>query len=109
MKMVMAVVPRHEAEGVLSALIAAGHSATFAESRGGMLRQAQYTLFIGVDEPALSQVLDIIRESCHSDVRVESGEAGASASLLPSSATPVSAKVGGAVIFVWDLDQFAIY
>jgi uncharacterized protein YaaQ len=108
MKMVMAVVPRHEAEGVLSALIAAGHSATFTESRGGMLRQAQYTLFIGVEEPALPQVLAIIRESCHSDVRVGRGETSA-ASRLPSSPTSVSARVGGAVVFVWDLDQFAIY
>jgi uncharacterized protein YaaQ len=109
MKMVMAVVPRHEAEGVLSALIAAGHSATFTESRGGMLRQAQYTLFIGVDEPALPQVLGIIRESCHSDVRVERGEAGLPSPSLVSVSAPVSARVGGAVVFVWDLDQFATY
>ena len=108
MKMVMAVVPRDEAEGVLSALIAAGHTATFTESRGGMLRQAQYALFIGVDEQALPQVLDIIHESCHSHVLVESGEdrAGAPAFSTPASA---SVRVGGAVVFVWDLEQFAVY
>ena len=96
MKMVMAVVPRHEAESVLSALISAGHTATFAESRGGMLRQAQYTLFIGVDEPALETVLDIIRESCHSHVRVDRGDPDPTVPLFGTSTT-VSARVGGAV------------
>ena len=108
MKMVMAVVPRDEAEGVLSALIAAGHTATFTESRGGMLRQAQYTLFTGVDEQALPRVLDIIHESCHSHVLVNSGDNQAG---TPAFSTPASApvQVGGAVIFVWDLEQFAVY
>jgi len=108
MKMVMAVVPRDEAEGVLSALIAAGHGVTFTESRGGMLRQAQYTLFTGVDESALDQVLAIIRESCHSHVRIERGEGGFGAPVL-AAPTTVSARVGGAVVFIWDLDQFATY
>ena len=106
--MVMAVVPRDEAEGVLSALIAAGYTATFTESRGGMLRQAQYTLFIGVDESSLELVLAIIRESCHSNVRVDRGEKNVAIPLM-APPTPVSARVGGAVIFVWDLDQFATY
>jgi len=107
MKMVMAVVPRDEAEGVLNSLITAGQTATFTESRGGMLRQAQYTLFIGVDASALDQVLDIIRESCHSSVQVANGgEAGYPATAFPS---PASASVGGAVVFVWDLEQFAIF
>ena len=35
-KMVMAVIPRDEAEHVLDALINAGYSATFMETKGGM-------------------------------------------------------------------------
>ena len=108
MKMVMAVVPRDEAEGVLNALIASGHSATFTESRGGMLRQAQYTLFIGVDGQALPQVLDIIRESCHSQVRVEGGEEEERATPYPRPAA-ASVRIGGAAVFVWDLEQFNTY
>ena len=108
MKMVMAVVPRDEAEGVLSALIAAGHSATFTESRGGMLRQAQYILYTAVDESALEHVLAIICESCHSDVRVGRGEGNLAAPMLAAPAS-ASANVGGAVVFVWDLEQFTTY
>ena len=45
MKMIMAIVPRKYGDDVLSALINAGHS-NFSETRGGMLRQSQLTLFI---------------------------------------------------------------
>jgi len=106
MKMVMTVVPREEAEGVLQALVAAGHTVTFTESRGGTLRQAQLTLFIAVKKEDLPQVLGIIKDGCHSHVTVASGEPQTPFS--PSSA-PVTTKIGGAVVFVWDLDVFEIY
>lgn len=102
-KMVMAVVPRDEAERVLDALIDAGHTATFTESRGGMLRQSQLTLFIAVKREALEKVLTIIRENSRTKVQVDSGETADSVSLGP---IPVTAELGGAVVFIWDLDRF---
>jgi uncharacterized protein YaaQ len=106
MKMVMAVVPRDEAECVLEALVAAGFTATFTESRGGMLRQAQYMLFIAVEKEALEQVLTIIQDSCHSQVCVEHSEPGEPSSLGRAS---VMTEVGGAAVFIWDLDRFRVY
>jgi uncharacterized protein YaaQ len=94
----------------LHALIAAGHTATFTESRGGILRQAQYTLFIAVEDEDVTKVLTIVDENCHSQVLIEPEE-GPPATL--SSATsrrgPGTARVGGAVTFVWDLERFEIY
>jgi len=106
MKMVMAVVQRDEANDVLEALVAAGHTATFTESRGGMLRQAKHTLFIAVEAGKLEHVLAIIRGSCHSSVSLESGDPEGPLSLRPA---PATAQVGGAAIFIWDLDRFEIY
>jgi len=106
MKMVMAVVPRDETGRVLEALVAAGHTATFTESRGGMLRQAQYMLFVAVEQKDLEQVLEIIGESCHSHIRLEPSEPREPFSLGPA---PVTAEVGGAVVFIWDLDRFEVY
>jgi len=106
MKMVMAVVQRDEAENVLQGLIAAGHTATLLESRGGMLRQAWTTMFVAVKKEDVKSVLRIIKSGCTSDVSVESGEAGAGFTDRHSSA---KAKVGGAVVFVWDLDKFEVY
>jgi uncharacterized protein YaaQ len=106
MKMVMAVVPRDEAMHVLETLVAAGHMATFSESRGGMLRQAQLMLFIAVEKKDLEPVLTIIHDSCHSHVVVESSEPGMA---FASSPTPVEAELGGAVVFVWDLERYEKY
>ncbi len=106
MKMVMAVVPRDEAECVLEALVAAGFAATFTESRGGMLRQAQYTLFIAVKSEDLDQVLSIIKGSCHSEVQVESSEPEKPPLSGPA---PKKAELGGAAVLVWALDRFETY
>lgn len=106
MKMVMAVVPRDEAGRVLESLVAAGHTATFTDSRGGMLRQAQQMLFIAVEEQDLERVLASIRDNCHSHVVVEPSESRTTFSL---GAVSVTAELGGAVVFIWDLDRFETY
>jgi uncharacterized protein YaaQ len=100
MKMMMAVVPRAEAQRVLRVLIRAGFAATFVESRGGMLRQAQYMVFIVLEEGREDEVLEIIRESCHSEVSVDKGE---EATALPFSGE--KAQVGGAIVFIWDIER----
>lgn len=105
-KMVMAIVPRDEAEFVLDALINAGHTATFTETRGGMLRQSQLSLFIAVDEEHLGAVKDIIRESCRIEVQVGISHQANNRSLGP---IPVTAGLGGAIVFVWDLDSLETY
>lgn len=104
MKMVMAIVPRSEAEDLLQALVTAGYTATFMETRGGMLRRAQMTLFIATEEDQLEEVLDITRENCHSDVTVETTQK----QTLPS-ARSATTKVGGAVVFVWDVGRTENY
>ena len=106
MKMVMAVVPRDEAGHVLEALVAAGYTATFSDSRGGMLRQAQQMLFIAVEKQDLEKVLTIIHDNCHSQVAVEPSESATPFSLGPA---PVTAELGGAVVFIWDLDRYVTY
>ena len=99
MKMVMAVVPRDQANRVLEALIQAGHTATFCESRSGVLRQAKQMLFIAVKVEDLDEVLTIIRDNCRGRVKVESG----------TSAFGSATEVGSAAIFVWDLGRFETY
>jgi uncharacterized protein YaaQ len=102
MKMVMAIIPRAEASRVLDALVAAGHTATFGDSRGGVLRQAYQTLFIGTEEESLDTVLGLIRQNCRSRLSFEDATASDRFGLPQQSET----IVGGAVIFVWTLDHF---
>ncbi len=102
MKMVMAVVPSNTAESVLDALVNAGHTATYAETTGGMLRQSQYSLFIAVSKDRLDEVLGIIKDSCRTKVEMKTRQKD-KPSIMDES--PVTADLGGAVAFVWDIDQ----
>lgn len=105
MKMVMAVMPRSEAESVLQALVAANHTATFVETRGGMLRQAQMTLYIAVESADLEHVLSIIKSACHSEPVVESADEEG----VASQPMPVRPRLGGAVVFVWEIERSENY
>lgn len=104
-KMVMAVIPHDEAEHVLDALINAGFSATFLETKGGMLRQSQYSLFTAVSTETLDNVLDIIKNSCKTDIALDEDDLTKQEILENSGAQ----KLGGAVVFVWDLDRLETY
>ena len=106
-KMVMTIIEREEADAVLEALIEAGYTPTiFGESRGGVLRQARPTLFIGVEDEKLEDVLSIIRRHCRSQVALESTEADAEVERTPMRSF---AEVGSAVVFVWDINRFETY
>ena len=104
MKMIMAIMPRNEAERVLQALVAANLTATFMETRGGMLRQAQMTLFIAVEADQLERVLSIVESTCRSQPVVESAEGEEGAAPMP--ARP---QLGGAVVFVWDIERIETF
>lgn len=102
----MAVVPANTAESVLDALVNAGHTATYAETTGGMLRQSQYSLFIAVEKDQLDKVLGIIKEHCRTQVEMNTRQTGAR---TPMSSSPVTADLGGAVAFIWDIDQIETF
>lgn len=102
MKMVMVVVPSNTAEQVLDALVNSGHTATYAETRGGMLRQSQFSLFIAVEQDQLDQVLEIVRENCRTKVEMSTRPSGKEGSLVNS---PLTADLGGAIAFIWDINQ----
>ncbi len=102
MKMVMAVVPSNTAESVLDALVNAGHTATYAETTGGMLRQSQYSLFIAAPKDQLDEVLGIIKDSCRTKIEMKTHQKDKTSVM---DETPVTADLGGAVAFIWDIDQ----
>ncbi len=106
MKMVMVVVPSNNAEPVLDALINAGHTATYAETRGGMLRQSQKSLFIAVKEIELDEVLSIIKTHCRTKVEMNPQT---TEDPLSMGSSPVTADLGGAVAFIWDVDRIETF
>lgn len=97
----MTVIPKYSGNAVLDALVNAGYSATFSETKGGMLRQSQLTLFIAVKEENVPAVLEIIKEHCKSRPHVQSTS-------VASPETESGGKgyaLGSSVTFIWKLDQ----
>lgn len=102
MKMLMAIVPRDEAERVVNALVVAGFTATVTDGRGGVLRQAQKVLYIVVAAEKLEEVLDLIRVNCRVQIKIEDSNASSDQNTAP-------ANVGGAVVFIWDIARVEHY
>lgn len=108
MKMIMAIVPKKYGDEVLSALINAGFTATYSETRGGMLRQSQLTLFIAVRSSDVQTALNLITDSCSEIETIHHGY-GLEAYTEPHM-TNEGAPLGksAAVVFIWNLDKFQI-
>lgn len=107
-KMVMTIVSREQADRVLEKLISGGYGATFTESRGGMLRQAQQMIFVATHEDDVDDVISIIRRTCRTRVEVSEQQVGPG-SLQPETSSTTTTEVGYAVVFVWDLERFETY
>jgi uncharacterized protein YaaQ len=105
-KMIMAVIPHDHTTEVLDALVDSGYTATYGESRGGMLRQSQHSLFIALAEEQIEDALSLIREHCRSVSRVEKKEKDENRSI---GSKPVTTDLGGAVVFVWDIERIETY
>ncbi|MBN1265311.1 MAG: cyclic-di-AMP receptor [Anaerolineales bacterium] len=103
-RMIMAIIPRDHANQVLMSLVDAGFATTYGESRGGMLRQSQQSIFLVVNPDQVEDALAIIRRHCRSKSTVEG-----SAEEETQEPVPVTAELGGAVVFVWNVERMENY
>ncbi len=105
MKLVIAIIGNDDANAVMSALTENGYSATRLSTSGGFLRAGNVTLLIGVDDKKVDQVVNLVGE--HSKQRKQITPVNSTymgESMLASM--PVEVTVGGATIFVLDVEQF---
>ena len=106
MKLVMAIVHDEDAFHILDLLIEKGFSVTKLASTGGFLRAGTTTLISGVDEERLPELVGIIEQKCKSRKQITSVNAAhmnVSESYVPY---PVEVTVGGATIFVLNVEEF---
>lgn len=106
MKLVFAIVSNDDGNTVMKELNKAGFSVTKMASTGGFLRAGNTTLLVGTEEDMVQPAIDVI--SKHSAKRKQIvftpepyiGGATGYASL------PAEIEVGGATIFVVDVERF---
>ena len=64
MKLVLAIVPEEQANGIMDVLVTAHYSATLISTTGGLLRKGNATLLIGVQANKTEDVLQRIEQFC---------------------------------------------
>ena len=104
MKMIIAIVNSDDANTVSNNLIKNGFQITKLSTQGGFLKAGTTTFLIGVAEEKVQEAIDIIREYSKSRKQIIPTSAEMGINFFP--AMPVEVMVGGATIFVVDVDRF---
>ncbi len=105
-KLVLAIVQDEDANALSESLLAERFSLTRINTAGGFLREGNVSFLLGVEEDRLGQLLSIIRRNCVTRTQyvnplppiMEPGEF-----YMPY---PVEVQVGGATVFVFDVERF---
>ncbi len=106
MKLVFAIVHDDDGPKVMDELNRNGFSVTKLCSTGGFLRAGNTTLIVGVTEDKLDDVIRIIKQ------KSKSRKQTISSTVMPNSMAgmympyPVEVVVGGATIFVLNVERF---
>jgi uncharacterized protein YaaQ len=106
MKLVMAIVHDEDGNYVLSALNHAGFGVTKLCSTGGFLKAGNTTLIAGVEEENIEEVIRIIKENSNRrNITVDPSfvQTGFAMDSIP---IPHEVSVGGATIFVLNVERF---
>lgn len=104
MKLVLAIINHDDANAVTQALTRGGFSSTKLATTGGFLMAGNVTILIGVDDEKVPNVIEIIHEQSHSRKQMIPTTTEVSYGYYPSM--PVEVTVGGATIFVLDIERF---
>ena len=107
MKLIMAIVQDVDSRGLLDALMAEGYRATKISTTGGFLVRGNATILIGVQDEQVNAVLAILRTCCHARREFVSpvmplSEAAAARHWVQ----PLEVEVGGATVFVLNVERF---
>lgn len=105
MKLIIAVVQDYDVHQLLEAITQVGFRATRIGSTGGFLRVGNTTLLIGVEDYQVPRVLRLIEANCRERTEVVQPEIiGDIHEWYPPELVEV--RVGGATVFVVNVDRF---
>ncbi len=104
MKLIFAIVNNDDSSSVSSALTKAGYQATKLASTGGFLMSGNTTFLVCTDDDKIDEVIDVIAK--HSRRRKQFVPSAASYGVGTYTSFPVEVSVGGATIFVTNIERF---
>ena len=105
MKLILAIVNNDDSALASSALTDAGYSVTKLSTTGGFLMVGNTTLIIGTDDDKTQGAIDILKRYC--TTRKQMVNSATSFGLgMNHMSLPEEVTVGGATIFVVDIERF---
>ncbi len=106
MKLIMAIVQDDDAIDLVDVLTDNGFRVTKLATTGGFLKAGNTTLMIGVEKEKVQKVLDHIEEICKVRKQLVSSPSPVAGSTGVYVPYPVEVNIGGATVFVVDVDNF---
>ena len=104
MKMLLAIINSDDAHSVVNLLMEAGFQITKLATTGGFLRAGNVTILIGLEDSRLDEAMDLIRKYSNTRKQIIPTTANLGVGFHP--AMPVEVTVGGATVFVLNVEQF---
>lgn len=107
MKLIIAIVQDEDSTDVIDVLTEENYRVTKLATTGGFLKSGNTTLMVGIEEEKVQFAIDAIKQICkkRKETLVTSTNLGISEGGYMQQ-YPVKINVGGATIFVIDVDQF---
>ncbi len=106
MKLIIAIVQDDDAADLVDTIMENGYRVTKLATTGGFLRSGNTTLLIGVEKEKVDTVIAVIEELCKTREQVVTSPSPIASSSGVYIPYPVEVQVGGATIFVVDVDKF---
>lgn len=106
MKLVIAIVQDNDVLELIDAITEAGFRVTKLASTGGFLKAGNTTLIIGVEEEKVQAVINVVEETCKIRKQIINTPTPITGNIDMCISYPIEIEVGGATIFVIDVDKF---
>jgi uncharacterized protein YaaQ len=104
--LVFVIVNNDDAHSVLTALTKAGYSATKLASSGGFLKSGNSTFLLCSDDGKVDDIIDIVKNRSRKRLQYIPAVAAETMEHGGASSFPIEVSVGGATIFVTDVERF---
>lgn len=104
MKLIMAIISNDDTKACTQALNKASFHVTRLATTGGFLSAGNTTLIIGCEDDEVSKAIDII--GSESQRRKEAVPTSLAMDMAGLASYPVEVEVGGATIFILNVEQF---
>lgn len=106
MKLVLAIVQDDNASDLVDAITEAGFRVTKLATTGGFLKAGNTTLMVGVEKEKVQNVIDVVENICKKRKQLIATPTPITGNSDMYMSYPIEVEVGGATVFVVDVDQF---